>query len=142
MADRGIEIADALATAIDALDLGQAKTVARLYVPVIERSSLDRLTISVVPRSVDWSRSSRDRDTATISVDIGIMRPVSGVDDAQLDVAGAVVEQLRAAVRGVAMAGSAYLRMSRDPYYDPEHLRAHHVYTTVLTVSYFVGDAA
>ncbi|MBI1371823.1 MAG: hypothetical protein GC159_03560, partial [Phycisphaera sp.] len=75
-----IDIADAVAAKINAAPpatFSQAFTAERLVLPVFELADLAELKVTVVPRSVEITGSTRSVSQYDIAVDVGVQKRVS-----------------------------------------------------------------
>jgi len=140
------EIADAVAAELNAAAPGsvfsQTFTAQRKIVPAYELSELTDLKVTVVPKAVEITGSTRAASQYEITVDIGIQKklpPGSGDGDDQVETLGTLVDQIAEYLRRRPLPGApfaAWVGITNDPVYAPEHLLEQRVFTSVLTVTY------
>jgi len=141
------DIADAVATEINAAPaspatFSQTFTAVRRVVPAYELSELTDLKVTVVPKAVEISGSTRSASQYEITIDIGIQKklpPGSEAGDEQVETLGTLVDQIAEYLRRRPLPGApfaAWVSMTNDPVYSPEHLLEKRVFTSVLSVTY------
>lgn len=139
------DIADAVAAEINAAGPGTFDfpfTAQRKVLPAYELSELDDLKVTVVPKVVEISGSTRSASQYDITVDIGIQKklpPGSEASDEQVETLGTLVDQIAAYLRRRPLPGApfaSWVNITNDPVYAPEHLLEKRVFTSVLTVTY------
>jgi hypothetical protein len=139
------DIADAVAAEINAAAPGtfdQTFTAQRKVVPAYELSEMTDLKVTVVPKAVEISGSTRSASQYDITVDIGIQKklpPGSDASDEQVETLGILVDQIAEYLRRRPLAGApfaSWVSITNDPVYAPEHLLEKRVFTSVLTLTY------
>ncbi len=139
------DIADAVTAELNAAppgSFGEAFTAQRRVLPVHELEDLAELKVTVVPKRVEITGSTRSTSQYEIAVDIGIQRKLSpGNTDLDTEVAtlGTLVDQIAEYLRRRPLAGfpwASWVSVTNDPVYAPEHLLDQRVFTSVLTVTY------
>lgn len=142
------DIADAVAVELNAasgnpsVPFSRAFTAERRVLPVYELSDLSALKVTVVPKAVEITGSTRSASQYDIAVDIGVQKklaPGSDGIDAQVEALGTLVDEINDYLRKrplASFAGVAWVRSVNDPVYAPEHLHEQRVFTSVLTVTY------
>ncbi len=139
------DIADAVAAEINAADpgtFGQAFTAQRKVVPAYEVAELTDLKVTVVPKALEISGSTRSASQYDITVDIGIQKklpPGSEASDEQVETLGTLVDQIAEYLRRRSLGAApfaAWVSIVNDPIYAPEHLLEKRVFTSVLTLTY------
>jgi len=139
------DIADAVAAEINAADPGtfdQTFAAQRKVVPAYELEELADLKVTVVPKALEVSGSTRSASQYDITVDIGIQKklpPGSEASDEQVETLGTLVDQIAEYLRRRPLPGApfaAWVSIVNDPVYAPEHLLEKRVFTSVLTLTY------
>jgi len=141
------DIADAVAAEINAAPgspatFSQTFTAVRKVVPAYELEELADLKVTVVPKAVEISGSTRSASQYDITVDIGIQKklpPGNDASDEQVETLGTLVDQIAEYLRRRPLAGApfaSWVSIVNDPVYAPEHLLEKRVFTSVLTVTY------
>ena len=137
-------IADAVAAELNAAQAGTfdpAFTAVRRVLPEFDLSDLAELKVSVVPKAVEISGSTRSVGQFDCQIDIGVQKKL-GKD---LDVEVMALCGLMDAIAGYlrrrplsAASHAAWVRTQNDPVYAPQHLAEQRAFTSVLTVTYRV----
>jgi len=137
------DLSDAIAAELNtapAETFSQAFTAVRKALPVYELSDLAELKVTVVPKAVDISGSTRSASQYDLSVDIGIQQKLATTDvDTEVAALGTLVDEIAEYLRRRPLAAApfaAWVRTVNDPVYAPEHLRDSRVFTSVLTITY------
>lgn len=130
-----VEIAAAVAAAIEAATLSQPVTVERAYVPVHERTDLADLTISVVPVSITTTLLDRTpRHMHDYAIDVGIQQAAAN-ELTTIDPLMLVAEEIMDLFRGLPLAGYTAAKCTdaqNQPIFVPEHLDEMTVFTSVV----------
>lgn len=141
------DIADAVAAEINAAPgspatFSQTFTAVRKIVPAYELSEMIDLKVTVVPKAVEISGSTRSASQYDITVDIGIQKklpPGSEASDEQVETLGTLVDQIAEYLRRRPLGAApfaSWVNITNDPVYAPEHLLEKRVFTSVLTLTY------
>ena len=137
-----IDIADAVAAELNAAPAGTfdpAFTAVRRVLPEFELSDLAELKVTVVPKAVEISGSTRSVGQLDFQIDIGVQKKLG--KDLDTEVAGlcGLVDGIAGYLRRRALAAAphaVWVRTRNDPVYSPEHLADQRAFTSVLTVTY------
>lgn len=137
-----IDIADAVTAELNAAPAGTfdpAFTAVRRVLPEFELSELAELRVTVVPKAVEISGSTRAVGQFDCRIDIGVQRKLG--KDLDTEVAGlcGLVDVIAGYLRRRPLAATphaAWVRTQNDPVYAPEHLAEQRTFTSVLTVTY------
>ena len=135
-------IADAVAAELNAAPAGtfsQTMTPERDVLPEFSLPELAQLRVSVVPKSIEMTRSTRTGSQYDITVDIGIQKKLEAVMDAEVAELGTFVDEVADYLDGRALTETPYAvwtKTANDPVYAPDHLAEQRVFTSVLTVTY------
>ena len=140
------DIAGAVAAEINAAPgspatFNQTFTAVRKVVPAYELSELTELKVTVVPKAVEISGSTRSASQYDITVDIGIQKklPATPEMDAEVETLGMLVDQIAEYLRRRPLSTApfaSWVSITNDPVYAPEHLLEKRVFTSVLTLTY------
>ncbi len=139
------EIADAVAAELNAAAPGtfsESFTAVRKVLPVHELKDLVDLKVTVVPKAVEITGSTRAASQYEITVDIGVQRKLAPGNtdlDAAVTTLGTLVDQIAEYLRRRPLATApwaSWISLANDPVYAPEHLLEQRVFTSVLTVTY------
>ena len=137
-----IDIADAVVTELNAAPAGTfdpAFTAARRVLPEFDLAELAELRVTVVPKAVEISGSTRSVGQFDFQVDIGVQKKLG--KDLDTETAGlcGLVDGIAGYLRRRSLAAAphaVWVRTQNDPVYAPEHLAEQRAFTSVLTVTY------
>jgi len=140
------DIADAVAAEINAAPgspatFNQTFTAVRKVVPAYELSELTDLKVTVVPKAVEITGSTRSASQYDIAVDVGIQKklPATPEMDTEVETLGTLVDQIAEYLRRRPLSAApfaAWVSIANDPVYAPAHLLEKRVFTSVLTLTY------
>ena len=136
------DIADAVVAELNAAPAGTfdpAFTAHRRVLPAFELAELAELKVSVVPKAVQITGSTRSSSQYDLVVDIGVQRKLTSNSDSDVETLGTLVDQIAEYLRQRPLAdlpGAAWVSTGNEPVYSPEHLLEQRVFTSVLTVTY------
>lgn len=140
-----VDIADAVTAELNAAPAGTfepAFTAERRVLPVFELADLAELRVTVVPKGVQITGSTRSASQYDISVDIGVQRKLAAGDkdlDAEVATLGSLVDEIADYLRQRPLSAAPFatwVSIANEPVYAPEHLLEQRVFTSVLTVTY------
>ena len=137
-----IDIANAVAAEINAAGPGTFSedfAAVRKVLPAYELPDLVALKVSVVPKRVEISGSTRSASQYDIAVDIGVQKKLGKDIDTEVAALGTLVDEIADYLRRrplAAIPGAAWVNTVNEPIYAPEHLAEQRVFTSVLTVTY------
>ena len=140
-----IDIADAVVAELAAASAGafpQAFEARRMALPAFELADLTQLRVTVVPKAVEITGSSRSASQYDVQVDIGIQKKLSGNStdlDTEVALLCGLVEEIADYLRRRPLAAAPFagwLRTANEPIYAPDHLAEKRVFTSVLTLTY------
>jgi hypothetical protein len=139
-----IDIADAVTAELNAADPGtfsQDFAALRKVLPAYELSELAELKITVVPKAIEISGSTRSVSQYDVQVDIGIQKKLpSGCDiEAEVETLGALVDEIAEYLRKRPLTDTPFavwVNTKNEPPYVPEHLAEKRVFTSGLTITY------
>ncbi len=138
------EIADAVTAELNAAAPGtftQSFTAERKVLPFYELQDLLGLKVTVVPKAVEITGSTRSNSQYDFAIDIGIQKKLGSPSaiEAEVESLGNVVDQIVEYLRQrklTAAPFAAWVNTINDPVYAPEHLLEKRVFTSVLTLTY------
>jgi len=137
-----IDIADAVTTELNAAPAGTfdpAIAAVRRVLPEFELADLTDLKVSVVPKSVVITGSTRAASQYEIAVDIGVQKKLGKDIDGEIASLSRLMDQVADYLRRrplTAAPFAAWIGIANEPVYAPEHLAEQRVFTSVLTVTY------
>jgi len=137
-----IDIADAVTAELNSAPPGtfsQAFTAERSVLPVFELSDLASLKVTVVPRSVQITGSTRSASQYEIDIDIGVQKRVGKTVDDDVETLSTLVDEIADYLRRRPLQqipGAVWVSIGNEPVYAREHLAEQRVFTSVLTVTY------
>jgi hypothetical protein len=136
-----LDIAEAVRAELAAGSFDSAFTPALKTLPAWELRELHTLRVTVVPKAVEMTGSTRAACQVEVQIDIGIQRKIaSDVETETAELLG-LVEQIGDFLQKrplAAMPNVGWIRTANEPVYDPAHLAEQRVFTSVLTVTYRV----
>jgi len=136
------DIADAVMAELNAAPDGtfsQTMTARRTVLPESNLPELAELKVSVVPKSVEITGSTRATSQYDIAVDIGVQKKLGKDLDAEVAALGALVDEMADYLRKRTLDQAPFavwVGIRNEPVYAPEHLAEQRVFTSVLTVTY------
>jgi hypothetical protein len=137
-----IDIADAVTAEVNTAGLlPSGITAKRRVLPEFELKDLAELKVTVVPRSLNITGSTRVSSQYEIAIDIGLQKKLTAADTLDTEVAalGTLVDQITSHLQRRPLAGfpwATWVSIANDPLYVPEHLAQQSVFTSILTVTY------
>ena len=126
--------ADAVASALTLLDLGEAKTVVRAFLPYRDREQLAQLTVTVMPRGIERSIAARSRLVQEDHVvEVAVQKRLDGPDEAALAPPVAALEAIVGHLTGFTIAtGRRCIEVRIDPLLAEDHAVNLRVFTGVV----------
>jgi hypothetical protein len=139
-----IDIADAVAADLNSSGLlsGLGITARRAVLPRYELADLAELRITVVPKSIEITGSTRSLSQYDVVVDVGIQQkllPESPPTDSEVEALLDLVQQLADHLRTAQLddvGNCVWVSVANDPIYAPDHLSDQRVFTSVLSLTY------
>ena len=134
-----IDIADAVVAELTGGEFSQAFTPERRVLPVFELADLAALRVTVVPKAVEITGSTRAIGQYDIQVDVGVQKKLGADLDAETAELCCLVDEIADYLRQRPLAAAPYanwVRTANDPVYAPEHLFEKRTFTSVLTLTY------
>jgi len=114
-------------------------TAVRRVVPEYDLRRVGGLQVVVVPRAVTAEMETRSHLLYDVQVDIGVQQHVGKELDEAVEELMELVETIGDYLRNRRLGApthASWVRMENEPVYAPDHLAAHHVFTSVLTMTY------
>ena len=128
--------ADSIVAALDAADLGESKTVVRAFLPYREREQLSSLTLTVMPRGIERTLSTRGGvGQFDHLIEVAVQKKVEGADETAFTAGVAAVEAVADLLAGLRLAGPpswSCVETRIDPLMSEDHAANLRVYTGVV----------
>ncbi len=128
--------ADSIVAALDAADLGEPKSVVRAFLPYRDRDQLSSLTLTVMPRGIERTLSTRSGvHQVDHLVEVAVQKKVDGADESAFAAGVAVVEAATDLLAGLRLAGTpawSCVETRIDPLMSEEHAANLRVFTSVV----------
>ena len=134
-----IDIADAVVAELASGSFSPAISPRRRVLPEFELSELAELRVTVVPKGVEISGSTRSASQHDVQIDIGVQKKLGKDLDTEVAALCGLVDEIASFLKRRALAAvpyAAWVRTANLPIYAPEHLAEQRVFTSVLTVTY------
>ena len=134
-----LDIADAVVAELNTAPFSLPFTAVRAYVPRFDLPELATLRVSVVPKGLEITGTSRGKDQHDYQLDIGVQQKFEQEGAAQLDPLMGLVEEIADHLRGHALNAypeAACVAVENGPIYAQEHMREGRLFTSILTVTY------
>ncbi len=135
------DISDAVVTELAGGAFSQSFTPQRRVLPEHELADLKSLSVTVVPRGVEITGSSRTMSQHDVQIDIGIQKKIGKATDTEVATLLGLVDEIvdflkRRTLQAAPWA--AWIRTANEPVYAPDHLAEKRLFTSVLTLTYRV----
>ena len=140
-----IQLTDAVVAKLNEGVFSESFVAVRHYRPTHELAELRDLKVSVVPKSIESSVESRELCAFDYAIDVGVQKRVTPNTPAEIDALLSLVQEIDDALRMVTLTWpvegdedmeAAWIASANEPVYAPDHLAEHHVFTSVLTITY------
>ncbi len=134
-----MDIADAVATELGTGTFSQAIDPQRMVLPEFGLEDMAELRVTVVPKAVEVTGSTRSVCQHDVQIDIGVQKKLGKDLDAEVPTLCELVDEIAAFVKRRPLAAAphaAWVRSANEPIYAPEHLAEQRLFTSVLTVTY------
>lgn len=141
---KAFDIVDAIVGEINrvASEVGfsQTLTASREVMPSLAMNQIKGVVVSVVPRSVELSQTSRSSRLKRYKVDVAVMRRAQPQDDlnALVETMVGLTNEIREALSGKEMSGAVFIGDAIDPIYSLEFLMQQRTFLSVLRLDYGV----
>jgi len=135
------DIADAVVTELTGGAFSQSFTPQRRVLPEHELAEMKDLRVTVVPRGVEITASSRTTSQHDVQIDVGIQKKIGKATDTEVATLLALVDEIADFLkRRVLQAApwAAWVKTANEPVYAPDHLAQQRAFTSVLTLTYRV----
>jgi len=133
------DIADAVVAELASGAFSQSFSPERRVLPEYELADLKDLRVTVVPRSVEITGSSRTMSQHDVQVDVGVQKRLAKNLDAEVASLLSLVDEIAEFLKRRPLQGAPYavwVRTANEPVYAPDHLAEKRLFTSVLTVTY------
>lgn len=137
-----ITLADAVVTALNDATLSQDFTAARQYVPKFDLHSSAAVQVAVVPKADAREMGAAAFDTATTTIDVGVMKKLTGaVSDESTEIDGMMdlCEEIKALLNRQRLGGSSEsvcIVIVHEPIYSVEEVDEKRNFLTVISASF------
>ncbi len=137
-----IDIADAVTAELNAAPpatFDPAITAVRRVLPEFDLAELAEMKVSVVPKRVVITGSTRAASQYDIAVDVGVQKKCGKDLDLEVATLTTLMDQLADYLRRRSLNAAPFatwVNIANEPVYAPEHLAQQRVFTSVLTVTY------
>jgi hypothetical protein len=114
-----------------------------LVLPAFEPAELQKLRVSVVPRTLEIERVSRHSSKYTVGIDLGIQRRIEGTPEETVTTIGTLVDEISQFLKETTLSdfpAAQWHGVTNDPIYVPEHLQQKRTFTSLLSVRYILFD--
>ena len=135
-----MDIADALADALNSKEFSVEFEAVRDYRPVLELQDMKTLHVSVVPKGVTMAPADRNRVQHDVEVDVLVQKKLDAGDAEELDALMSLVEEIAGFLKfkRLESLGASWVKTANEPIYAPDHLSELRQFTSVLTLTYRV----
>ena len=137
-----IDIADAVAAELNAAGAGtfsEAFEAHRRVLPEFELEHLAALKVTVVPKRIEITGSTRSASQYEIAVDVGVQKKCGKDLDTEVAALGTLVDQIADYLHRRPLSAApfvAWVSITNEPVYASDHLAEQRVFTSVLTATY------
>ena len=131
-----MDIADAVVAELASGSFSQAIAPQRMVLPQFGLEELADLRVTVVPKAVEVTGSTRSVCQHDVQIDIGVQQKLATGDDAEIDALMGLVEEIAEFVRATRQFGDAvWVKTENVPIYSQEHLGELRQFASVLTLT-------
>jgi hypothetical protein len=137
------DVAKAIVTELKTHEFSVPFEPVMLVLPSFEPAELETLRVSIVPRTLEIERISRESFKYTVGIDIGIQRRIEGTPEETVATLGSLVDEIVNHLKETTLSefpAAQWNGVLNDPLYVPEHLQQKRTFTSVLTVKYVLFD--
>jgi len=134
-----IDIADAVVAELSIGAFSQSIEPQRMVLPEFGLEDLADLRVTVVPKAVEISGSTRSVSQYDVQIDIGVQKKLGKDLDAEVAELCGLVDEIADFLKLRSLADAPYaawVRSANEPVYAPEHLAEQRVFTSILTITY------
>jgi len=134
-----IDIADAVTAELAAGSFGQPFSPQRSVLPDCDLADLQDLRVTVVPRGVEITGSSRTLSQHDVQIDVGVQKKLGTDLDTEVAELVGLVEEIAEFLKRRPLAAAlqaCWVKTANEPIYAPDHLAEKRLFTSVLTLTY------
>lgn len=134
-----IDIADAVVDELSSGAFSQAIEPQRMVLPEFGLEDLADLRVTVVPKAVEISGSTRSTSQYDVQIDIGVQKKLGKDLDAEVAELCGLVDEIADFLKRRSLADAPYavwVRSANEPIYAAGHLAEQRVFTSILTITY------
>lgn len=138
-----LDIADAIVQELSGGTFTEPVTIVRRVLPEYELAELKNLTVTVVPKSVAITNTTRQSSSYEVVVDMGIQQKVGKDTDGEVLRLSGIVSQMVTFLNRRPLSGMPQARfkaIANDPVYAMEFLSEKRLFLSVVTVTYTVVE--
>jgi len=132
-----IVVADALVAKLNATDFSPSFTAYRRYLPREDVADLEELHVTVVPKSMEITGSTRAADQYDCQIDVAVQQKITPDDndmaDALMKLAQDIISAMRAWTFTVNGVTGQLAKTEHAPVYSVDHLERTGVVTSLIT---------
>jgi len=135
------DIADAVVAELSGGAFSQSFTPERRVLPEHELADLKDLRVTVVPRSVEITGTSRTLSQHDVQIDVGIQKKLGKNLDTEVASLLGLVDEIAEFLKRRPLQAAPYavwVRTANEPIYAADHLAERRTFTSVLTLVYRV----
>lgn len=141
MAAKIIAIADAVVTELNSTTFGPTFRAARKYIPVLKLEEMEKLYVTVVPKSLNHANIGRNSNQRDYEIDVAVQKRVSNPEEIPR-----LTDELMALTEAIANhfprlvlnTNAVVVGVANVPVYSPEHLEQLRQFTSVITLTFRV----
>ncbi|MCE5280337.1 MAG: hypothetical protein ABFD92_07845 [Planctomycetaceae bacterium] len=139
-----IDIADAVAAALNAHTFSAPLTARRSYRPVFDLKEMKTLHVTIVPKGAEMTAAGRGLEQTDVQIDVAVQKKLSAdtaAETGEIDALMGLVEQIAAVIRQkrrFALHGggdAVWIKTDNVPIFSQEHLGEMRQFTSVLTLT-------
>jgi len=131
-----IELADAMVAQLNDHNFSEELVARRLYLPLFERTAMQDLHVTVVPKAEESVLHSRSQTRDDLKIDVAVQQAVDANDLDRIDALMELTGEIKAFLRFRSMAGVSWVGIEHEPIYSVDHLTSQQLFTSVLTLTY------
>ncbi len=135
---RVLTLAESIKAGITAHNWNRSFACEVRTIPILELESITGLTVSVIPRSVKTTLTARNLENLECVIDIGVQQHAGSTDAATLTNIGSFVDDLRDYLIAKNMGDFHFVKIENDPIYIMHHLINASVFTSILSLTYWL----
>ena len=136
MADKSIQIAEALRDSLNAGTFTETFTATAERLADFTRESITGTTVVVYPESVAEEQYTRSKREETIEVGLAVFKPCEADAEDNIGDGLLLCQEIREAIAGVAMSGCDWTGTTQPELYEREFAEQLNQFASTLTATY------